>query len=132
MRHCRIAGYCETNSFRDLDIKDLGADGTVDSYVPFEKTELGKLFSVQIVVEDLLLLSILITTGMRLDKAALLTWEKVRAEEVISYFSLLDDENQKVLVQPKGSLRRVPIQDVLRQPERGEGRLFSYTLDYRW
>ena len=129
MRYCLISGYCDTNPFSDLDIKGLGADQTVDSYVPFEKAELHQLFSLQMEVEDHLLLSILITTGMRLDEAALLTWDQVKEEEGISYFSLLDSESQKVLVKTKGSLRRVPIPDVLRLPERGEGRLFSYKLD---
>jgi integrase len=50
------------------------------------------------------LLSILITTGMRLDEAALLDWEDIKEEQGVVYYDLSDK-----LVKNKGSQRRVPV-----------------------
>ena len=129
MRYCVREGYCDLNVFTGLDLQDLGADETVDSYVPFNKAELHQLFEITMPDQDRLLLSILTVTGMRLDEAALLTWEQVQEEDGISFLSLLDDDENKVIVKTKGSLRRVPLPDVLTLPERATGRLFSYKLD---
>jgi|GEM_PF-1426848 len=129
MRYCVREGYCDLNVFTGLDLQDLGADETVDSYVPFSKAELHQLFEITMPDQDRLLLSILTVTGMRLDEAALLTWEQVQEEDGISFLSLLDDDENKVIVKTKGSLRRVPLPDVLTLPERATGRLFSYKLD---
>ena len=47
------------------------------SYMPLSTDELMQLFRLEMDKESRLLLSILITTGMRLDEAALLTFERV-------------------------------------------------------
>ena len=80
--------------------------------------------------EDRLLLSILTVTGMRLDEAALLTWDQVKEEDGIKYLSLLDADGHKVIVKTKGSLRKVPLPDALTLPQRATGRLFSYTIKF--
>jgi hypothetical protein len=58
-----------------------------------------------------------------------LRWDQVRKEDGIRYFSLIDGENGNVIVKNQGSLRKVPLPDVLELPKRGEGRLFTYSLD---
>ena len=129
MRYCVREEYSDSNPFIGLDITDLGADETVSSYVPFAKDELQRLFSLTMHQEDRLLLSILTVTGMRLDEAALLTWDQVKEEDGIKYLSLLDADGHKVIVKTKGSLRKVPLPDALTLPQRATGRLFSYTID---
>ena len=121
--------FAENNPFLGVDLKNLGANEVTKSYQPFEKDELEKLFALPMPDEDRLLLSILISTGMRLDEAALLTWDQIRSEDGIRYFSLMDSDNANVIVKNQGSLRKVPIPDVLTLPKRAEGRLFSYSLD---
>jgi integrase len=121
--------FAENNPFLGVDLKNLGANEVTKSYRPFEKYELEQLFALPMPDEDRLLLSILISTGMRLDEAALLTWDQIRSEDSIRYFSLMDSDNANVIVKNQGSLRKVPIPDVLTLPKRAEGRLFSYSLD---
>jgi hypothetical protein len=58
-----------------------------------------------------------------------LDWSQVKTEDGIRYFSLLDGEDANVIVKNQGSLRNVPIPDVLKLPETGSGRLFSYAVD---
>jgi integrase len=129
MRHCVKEGYSEINPFTGLDLKDLCADESVDSCVPFSKAELHQLFNVAMPEEDRLLLAILTVKGMRLDEAALLTWDQVQEEDGVRFLSLLDSENQKVIVKTQGSLRSVPLSDALTLPEKASGRLFSYKFD---
>lgn len=129
LRYCVREGYCDSNAFLDLDLKGLGADETVNSYVPFTKLELHKLFDLTMPEQDKLLLSILTTTGMRLDEAALLTWDQVQEEDGIRFLSLHDSADQKVIVKTQGSKRNVPLPDVLALPQKGTGRLFDYKLD---
>ena len=129
MKYWVREGIAEHNPFLGADLKSLGANEVAKSYQPFEKDELEKLFALPMPDEDRLLLSILISTGMRLDEAALLTWDQIRSEDSIRYFSLMDSDNANVIVKNQGSLRKVPIPDVLTLPKRAEGRLFSYSLD---
>ena len=122
-------GEADGNPFIGADLKDLGANEVVKSYRPFDKSELTDLFALEMPAEDKLLFSILLATGMRLDEAALLNWSQVKTEDGIRYFSLLDGEDANVIVKNQGSLRNVPIPDVLKLPETGSGRLFSYVVD---
>ena len=129
MKYWVREGIAEHNPFLGADLKSLGANEVAKSYQPFEKDELEKLFALPMPDEDRLLLSILISTGMRLDEAALLTWDQIRSEDGIRYFSLMDSDNVNVIVKNQGSLRKVPIPDVLTLPKKAEGRLFTYNLD---
>lgn len=121
--------HATTNPFVGADLRDLGANESVKSYRPFDKSELTKLFNVAMPSEDRLILSMLLTTGMRLDEAALLDWMQIKEEEGVKYISLLDSENANVIVKNQGSLRNVPLPDALILPERGVGRLFTYPID---
>ena len=110
------------NPFVGLDFKGYGK--AKQSYQPFTKQQLHDLFALDTLpCSDRLLLSILITTGMRLDEAALLSWENV-IEGDVRHFDLT-----KGIVKNLGSSRFVPIPKALVLPERSTGRLFDYKLD---
>ncbi|MDU8913365.1 tyrosine-type recombinase/integrase [Aestuariicoccus sp. MJ-SS9] len=118
-------GYLEQSPWSDrMSFKGYGSKK--QSYRPFEKGHLHKLFELEMPDQDRLMFMILITTGMRLDEAALLTWEDVVTDADVPHFDLRDS-----IVKTGGSERFVPIPDVLLQklPKKGEGRLFSYPLD---
>ena len=66
--------------------KSIGTGKT--SYRPFTQAELEALFALDMKAHLKLLLSILITSGMRLDEAALLEWEDVKEESGVAYFDL--------------------------------------------
>ncbi|SIT81147.1 Site-specific recombinase XerD [Yoonia rosea] len=79
-----------------------------ESYRPLNGDELEALFKQSMPEHSRKLLSILITTGMRLDEAALLDWEDVKEDQGIMYYDLTDK-----LVKNKGSQRRVPVHSSL-------------------
>ena len=117
-----------SHPFHNLKLSDYGVQP--QSYKPFTKAELHKIFALDLPPEDRLLMTILVATGMRLDEGALLTWERVREHDGVLCFSLIEDE---VSVKNEGSRRFVPVPDVVIPllPEHGKGRLFSYTIDER-
>lgn len=119
---CEQNGYIDVNPFVNLSLSAYGPPKK--SFKPFSKEQLTALFNLALPAQERLLLEILISTGMRLDEAALLTWEQVKERDGIPYFDLTE-----ALVKNLGSAREVPLPDCLTLPERGTGRLFDYTLD---
>lgn len=83
-----------------------------------------QLFALPMKDQDRLLFTILITTGMRLDEVALLTWDKIKVEDGVTLFDIQDS-----IVKTESSMRRIPIPAWVKMPERGTGRLFTYRLD---
>lgn len=126
LQWCIERGHLEENPWgAKLNLKNYGVKK--QHYKPFTKKQLHQLFALDMKEEHRLLLSILITTGMRLDEAALLSWENIKIEgEEIPHFDLVGG-----IVKNSGSERFVAIPDALlrRLPKRGQGRLFSYPLD---
>ena len=117
----------ERHAWTDLKLASYGT--RTRSYKPFSKDELHLLFNQSIPKQERLLLSILMTTGMRLDEAALMTWERIVKYQDILCFSLLpSDEHGTVIVKNEGSKRYIPLPDIIRPllSESGEGRLFDY------
>ena len=117
-----------------------------EHYIPFDHEQLHEIFSLarlygkgKMNLRDHLLLSILITTGCRLDEAALLCWENIIKHKDGWYYIDLT----KALVKNMGSRRKLPIPDVLWNimPQYGhqltkdgirnspDDRLFDYSLD---
>ena len=121
-------GYVELNPFLNLDLKNYGTPKK--SYLPYSQEELFTIFNYKWKPQERLLLSIMITTGMRLNEAGSLTWERYNDTEFqgIRCFSLLDTEEEMVAVKNKGSNRIVPIHPDLVLPERGAGRIFDYKI----
>ena len=126
LKYCVQRDYIQSNPFRDLDLKPYG-EQPEETY-PFEKSELKTIFAHDWNPQDRLLLSILVTTGMRPSEAGNLTWERFNdtEHEGIRYFTTLDTADEKVRVKNSGSKRLVPIHPDLQIPERSTGRLFDY------
>ncbi|MDG1117632.1 MAG: phage integrase SAM-like domain-containing protein [Flavimaricola sp.] len=106
--HAVRKGWIPSNVFAGL-VMDKKVGRPKESYRPFTPSELQALFKQTMPDHSHKLLSILITTGMRLDEAALLDWEDIKADQDgIVYYDLTDK-----LVKNKGSQRRVPVHSSL-------------------
>lgn len=99
--------------WRDISLKDYGKE--TRSYRPFTHDELRLLFKQRMSKSDRLLLSILITTGMRLDEVALMTWERITTFDDVLCFSLLSDAEQ-VKVKNLSSARYIPVPRIIQPP----------------
>ena len=116
-----------------------------ESYQPFTRDQLTRLFNLvhkdkgRMNPREHLILSILITTGCRLDEAALLCWDNIIQDEGGWHYIDLT----RALVKNTGSQRLLPIPDCLWSlfPDRGkqltvegtiispDDRLFDYSMD---
>ena len=76
---CERTRLLKLSPFVNLKLAGYGA--AAKGYRPFEKHELHQLFQQDMGEQERVLLSLLITTGMRLDEAALLTWERIKEVE---------------------------------------------------
>jgi len=119
-------GLVFNNPTVGLDYSDLGRD--VEHWVPFTKGQLYKIFQQPMEARERLLFTILVTTGMRLDEAALLEWQDVKDKDGIPYFDLTRAD---LKIKNKGSRRFVPIVAVLQNvlEKEGSGRIFDYRLN---
>ena len=120
--------YLRTLPWIDLELGEYGKEAR--PYLPLEEDELLALFALEMEQQERLLLSMLITTGMRLDEAALMTWERITTRQGVWCFSLVNDE-QDVRVKNRGSMRYIPVPTALKPilGNGGEGRLFNYRID---
>ena len=120
--------YLKNLPWIDLELKEYGKES--EPYLPLSEDELMSLFALDMGQQERVLLSMLITTGMRLDEAALMTWERVDTHKGVWCFSLVNDQ-ENVLVKNRGSMRYIPVPDVLKPiiGNGGEGRLFNYRID---
>lgn len=75
--------------WKDIELDDYGKEKR--RYKPFDVEELHALFSLDMGQQERLLLSILISTGMRLDEVALMTWERIREYKDVLCFCLVND-----------------------------------------
>ena len=112
------------NALSGLSIAKYGKEKR--SWKAFTPNQLHHLFSLEMPKEDRLLLSILITTGMRLDEAALLEWEQYKIDRNgLRYFDL----SAGAIVKTEFSKRTVAIPDCLQLPPKAEGRLFRFRVN---
>ena len=120
--------YLKNLPWTDLELKEYGTES--EPYLPLSEDELMSLFALDMGQQERVLLSILITTGMRLDEAALMTWDRVDTHKGVWCFSLVNDQ-ENVVVKNRGSMRYIPVPDVLKPiiGNGGEGRLFKYRID---
>ena len=105
--HAVRKGWVPQNVFVGI-VLDKKVGRAKESYRPFTPSELEALFKLDMKDHQRKLLAILISSGMRLDEAALLDWEDVKEEQGIVYFDLTDK-----LVKNTGSQRRVPVHSSL-------------------
>ena len=123
LTYCEKKGYIDANPFSNLKLSDYGK--VTVKFKPFNDDELVSLFSQKMENEDRLCLSLLATTGMRLDEVALLKREQIKKhKQGFQYIDLTDG-----LVKNDGSRRFMPIHDSLQLETNGKGRLFSYPID---
>ena len=107
--HSVRKGWVSQNVFTGI-VLDRKLGKPKQSYIPLAQTELDELFAQKMPAHLHQLLSILTTTGMRLDEAALLNWEDVKDDKAqgVVYFDLTN-----AIVKNKGSQRRVPVHSAL-------------------
>ena len=110
--------------FYNLKLANYGAES--QKYLPLKKEELHALFAQEMPHEDRFLLTVLVTTGMRLDEAALLTWQRIKTVDNIRCFDLTDYE-EAITIKNKQSARLVPIPTVCSLPNgNSSGPIFTY------
>ena len=116
--------WITVNVWSNVSLADYGK--TKESYESLKPDQLHRLFELEMPDQDRLALSILITTGMRLDEVALLKWEQYKIDkEGLRYFDL-SEANVK---NDDFSARTVAIPDCLILPKPSKGRLFDYKMD---
>ena len=125
--HAVRKGWVQSNVFLATKLdKKLGRER--EGYVPFTTDELREIFNQDMASNLRSLLSILVTTGMRLDEAALLDWEDVKEDTAqdVTYFELVNS-----IVKNTGSRRRVPVHSSLTWIKAGRsGQMFpEFTRD---
>jgi integrase len=122
LTECEKKELVTQNPFVDLKLANYGA--TPISYKPFTRTQLAAIFSQKMKPNDKLCLSILISTGMRLDEVSLLDYEQVKQhEDGFFYFDLT-----QALVKNEGSLRYVPLHSSIKLTLKSSGRIFDYAI----
>ncbi len=124
LRWAERKGYIERNPLVELDLKEYGRKS--ESWLPFTWQELKDIFAQDMLKEDRLALTLLATTGARLDEIALLDWSQVHREYGIVYLDLTE-----ALVKNDPSRRLIPLHPAVvpMLGNGGSGRIFSYTLD---
>lgn len=117
-------GYIEFNPFVQLHLKDYGAKSK--PWLTFSKQELVDIFAQEMLKEDRLALTLLATTGARLDEIALLDWSQVKREYDIVYLDLTEAKVKNV-----SSRRLIPVHSTVAGMLETDktGRIFSYALD---
>lgn len=119
----------KASPWHSLDLRDYGKKR--QSYRPFTTDELHKIFAQKMPQQEFKLLCMLVTTGMRLDEAALMTWERIISVKEVVCFSLRKEDGDDVKVKNKTAERLIPVPPILFPiiGKRSTGRLFGYTLD---
>jgi integrase len=97
-------GLVDINPLKGLELNEYGKK--TEHYKSFTTDQLHELFKQDLPKDVRLLLSILVTTGMRLDEAALLTSDDMKIDGVIPFFDLTASDK---VIKNIGSARQVPI-----------------------
>ena len=114
--------FITANTLKGISLKEYGAQKR--SWEPLTEEQLYHLFRQDMTEKDRLLLSILVTTGMRLDEAALLSGKQLKRDRNnIRYFDL---SVGAIVKNDKFASRNVAIPDCLNIPELGSGLIFDF------
>lgn len=124
--HAEQKGLIEKNLFTDLVLANYGKASL--PYLPFGPEEMKHIFAQEMSAQDRLALTLLATTGARLDEIALLEWPQVMKEHGITYLDLRIGE----ILKNDQSRRIVPIHSKVAPllAKRGTGRIFDYRKDF--
>ena len=117
--------WITSNSFYGFKASAYGS--ITRSFEALKEDQLHSLFDLDMPENDRLSLSILITTGMLLDEAALLEWKQYKVEQ--NGFRYFDLSSSSIVKNDKFSARNVAIPDCLRLPETSDGALFNFRKD---
>lgn len=129
LQFATVEGFLEQNPLNGLRLRDIGKKS--HHYRPLNDEQLSALLGIESLPEKVRILwAILITTGMRIDEAALLRQDQVRLEE-IPYFDLRVAD-----VKTESSQRQVPIPQIILptikrlmdRPLGIDGRLFGFSI----
>ena len=114
-----------SNPLKGFSLSDYGSKKRPFQALPAD--QLHRLFNQEMLTSDRLLLSILLTTGMRLDEAALLTWEQLKVDRNgIRFFDL---SMCAIVKNDSFSARTVAIPDCLLLPTPSTGKLFDFATN---
>lgn len=114
--------FITANPLKGISLKEYGAQKR--SWEPLTEEQLYKLFRQDMTEKDRLLLSILVTTGMRLDEASLLSGEQLKRDRNnIRYFDL---SVGAIVKNDRFASRTVAIPDCLNIPQLGKGLIFDF------
>lgn len=117
-----VSPFIAANPLTGISLKEYGT--AKRSWEPLTEPQLFQLFRQEMPEQHRLLLSILITTGMRLDEAALLTANQIKRDRNgIRYFDL---SQGAVVKNDKFAARNVAIPDCLVLPNFQSGLLFDF------
>lgn len=110
--------------FSGIDLSSYGVK--TREYQPLTEEMLFKLFDLQMSQKQFAVLSLLITTGMRLDEICLLTWSKIFERDGCLFADLTNSN-----VKNQGSLRIVALHPITYPllERRGAGKIFHYAVD---
>jgi integrase len=113
-------GLIDINPLKGLELNRYGKK--TEHYRSFTTDQLHELFKQDLPKDVRLLLSVLVTTGMRLDEAALLSSDDIKNDGVIPFFDLTASDK---VIKNDGSARQVPIiPQVFNELGAATGRLF--------
>jgi len=127
-------GALKTNPFNRINLRKRGVKPV--EWQRYETDELYTIFQYPWTEDQRLLLAILVTTGMRLEEAVELTWERYNDTDYqgIKYFSLLSTGEEDPQVKTDSSARYVilhPALDEMLLPRKQEsGRLFTWAHNH--
>ena len=97
-----------TNPSKALDLRSYGK--TAKKRKPFPDEMLHSLFAQALPNDVRMHFSLMITTGMRLDEAGLMTKSNIKIDNGIQYFDLTE-----AIIKNKGAARKVPVPDVIKE-----------------
>lgn len=124
--HAEKQGIIESNPFTSLSLDEYGKKA--ESYLPFDPAEMKAIFAQDMPYQDRLALTLLATTGARLDEIALLEWSQVQEESGITFLDLRSAEK----IKNEQSRRVIAVHSKVAPmlARRGTGRIFDYPVDY--
>ena len=117
-----------SNPFQGAGIGIYGLNGK--HWLEYSDEDLDKIFEYSWEAQEKLLLELALSTGMRLNEIASLTWERIMSTNRYDYVTLKDRfDLPNQTVKNEGSKRDIPLHPSFRRPEKATGRIFDYAID---
>ena len=123
LKYSERRGLIEANPFVNLDLTTYGRPKI--SWIPYDISDLRKIFAQEIPPREKLLFTLLCTTGARLDEIALLRWDQIKRHGKATYLDLRDAQ----LIKNNSSRRLAPLHPRIALPKQNAERVFDYSID---